>query len=213
MRAIDVTNQRFGRLTAMARDRSSSGRHTKWLCRCDCGAETSVFLDALRRGASTSCGCLRSEQTQIRSLTHGHQVNRRASRTLKSYRHAKSRCLNPSDQKYPLYGGRGIRMCNRWLNSFENFLSDMGECPPGLTLDRIDVNGDYEPGNCRWASNHTQSRNKTTNVFVHHDGADMILKDFATEMGVNYKSLHSRIKYSGQSAHEAAEELRSRTSA
>lgn len=207
MRAIDITDQRFGRLVAVARDRAATGRHTKWLCLCDCGSETSVFLDALRRGASTSCGCLRSEGIQKRSLTHGHQVGRTITRTLKSYRHAKARCQNPNNHKFPVYGGRGIKMCDRWSESFEAFLTDMGECPRGLTLDRIDVNGDYEPGNCRWASQHVQTRNKTTNVFVVHEGETLILKDFAKKVGVKYGSLHSRMKYQRQSAHEAAAAL------
>lgn len=204
MKALDVTGQRFGRLVAIERDRSSGGRHTKWLFRCDCGAHVSIFLDAVRSGRTTSCGCFRTELIRARSLTHGHHVGRRTSRTLKSYRHAKSRCMNPNDPKYPVYGGRGVTMCQRWVDSFEEFLADMGECPPGLTLDRIDVNGNYEPRNCRWATAATQVRNKTTNVFVEHQGETMILKDFAARIGVNYKSLHARIKYRGQTAHEAA---------
>jgi len=143
-----------------------------------------------------------------RSLTHGHKVGYRASRTLKSYQHAKSRCFNPNDEKYPVYGGRGISMCKRWVDSFEEFLADMGECPAGLTLDRIDVNGDYEPRNCRWTTPQVQVRNKTNNVFVTHAGETMILKDFADRMGVGYKALHARVKYRGQTPHEAAAALR-----
>ncbi len=99
-------------------------------------------------------------------------------------------------------------MCRRWLDSFAAFLEDMGECPAGLTLDRIDVNGDYEPRNCRWATAAVQVRNKTTNVFVRHEGETLILKDFAKRMGVHYGSLHARIRYKGQTPHEAAAALR-----
>lgn len=215
MLPLDITGQRFGRLVAIRRE-PNSGRHTMWLFTCDCGASLVTHLDAVRAGRSTSCGCLRADQIRERSLTHGHRVGRRASRTLKSYQHAKSRCFNPNDAKFPVYGARGITMCKRWADNFEEFLADMGECPDGLTLDRIDVNGNYEPRNCRWATPHTQIRNKTNNVFVVHEGEKMILKDFANRMGVNYKSLHARMKYQGQSPHDAAEALsrpRRRTSA
>lgn len=137
-------------------------------------------------------------------MTHGHRINRSVTRTLKSYQHAKSRCFNPNDEKFHAYGGRGVTMCQRWANSFEEFLADMGECPDGLTLDRIDVNGNYEPRNCRWATYSVQVRNKTNNVFVEHEGETLILKDFAARMGVNYKALHARVKYRGQSPKEAA---------
>lgn len=95
-------------------------------------------------------------------------------------------------------------MCPRWQRSFSAFLEDMGECPAGLTLDRVDVNGNYEPANCRWASPRQQSRNRTDNVYVFHDGERMILKDFARHMGVNYKSLHRRVRVQGEEPHAAA---------
>ena len=208
MRAIDIAGARFGRLTAIKRDPNQVGRHTKWLCKCDCGTTVSVNLDALRRGASTSCGCFRSEQIAARSLTHGHKIGRVTSRTLKSYEHAKGRCFNPKNEKYPIYGGRGITMCARWAESFANFLEDMGECPDGLTIDRIDVNGNYEPGNCRWASKLVQAGNRTTNIYVEHNGEKIILKEFARLMGVDYSSLHARVKYKGQTPHEAANALK-----
>lgn len=99
-------------------------------------------------------------------------------------------------------------MCDRWKNDFGAFLEDMGECPPGRSLDRINPNAGYEPGNCRWATPHEQARTRTDNVFVEHDGQRIILKDFASLMGVDYKALHSKVKYAGQGAHAAAEALR-----
>lgn len=203
MRAIDLTGQRYGRLVALERDRSQVGR-IKWRCRCDCGGEVSVTQANLKSGNSESCGCLRAEQISRRSVTHGHQLGRRASKTLQSYRHAKSRCFNPNVVNYPQYGGRGISMCKRWADSFEEFLADMGECPPGLTLDRIDVNGDYEPRNCRWAAIAVQARNKTNNILVTHEGETMILTDFARRMGVSYKALRKRVRDRGQAPYAAA---------
>lgn len=98
-------------------------------------------------------------------------------------------------------------MCPEWVNDFTRFLEDMGECPPGMSLDRVDVNGHYEPRNCRWATARQQARTRTDNVLVEHEGRVMVLKDFAAAMSVNYKALHARVKYKGQTPHEAAAAL------
>ena len=202
MRAIDITAQQFGRLTAIRRA-ASEGRHTAWLFSCACGNEKTITLDSVRRGLSRSCGCLRSESTAARSTTHGKSIGRRESRELKSYNHAKSRCQNPNDTKYPQYGGRGIRMCQEWSNDASQFIADMGPCPPLHTLDRINPHGHYEPGNCRWATSYQQARTRTDNVFVEHEGRRMILKDYAALLGLNYKRLHARLK-SGMPIEEAS---------
>lgn len=204
--ALDVSGERYGRLVAIKRA-DHPFKRTPWLMACDCGNEVIVALDSVRCGYTKSCGCLRVEATRKRSITHGHALNRKESRTLKSYNHAKGRCCNPSDPKYPQYGGRGIKMCQEWLDSFDVFLRDMGERPPALTLDRVDVNGHYEPSNCRWATAHQQARTRTDNVLVDYDGKKVVLKDFAALMGVNYKSLHRRVKYLGENAIDAARYL------
>lgn len=98
-------------------------------------------------------------------------------------------------------------MCPEWANDFLAFLRDMGECPPGLSIDRVDVNGHYEPRNCRWATARQQARTRTDNVLVEHDGVTYILKDFAALMGVGYKALHARVKYRGQTPIEAVQAL------
>lgn len=200
--SIDITGERYTRLVALNR---CQGKRKKvaWLFRCDCGNEVEKLLENVRSGVTKSCGCLRIDTTRERSLTHGHRVGRKTSATLKSYQHAKSRCTNPNDEKYPHYGGRGISMCARWMDNFENFLSDMGECPEGLSIDRIDVNKDYEPGNCEWANTHQQARHRRDNVIVFHEGKEFVLKDFAAYMGVSYKTLHAKIKYKGMTPHEA----------
>jgi len=129
-----------------------------------------------------------------RSITHGHSVGRKATRELKSYTHAKSRCQNPNDKKWPDYGGRGITMCDAWANNPSQFLQDMGPCPLKHTLDRKDVNGNYAPENCRWATSHQQARNRRDNVIVEWQGVQMILKDYAALLGLNYKTLHARLR-------------------
>jgi hypothetical protein len=122
------------------------------LCRCTCGTERAVFIGALRIGTSTSCGC----QIGIRSRTHGMS----ATPEYTLWRAINQRCHNPKSTAYPNYGGRGIRVCDRWQESFENFFADIGQRPsPELTFDRINNNGNYEPGNVRWADRVTQNSN------------------------------------------------------
>ena len=203
MNVIDVTGHRYGRLVALEFVWTGS-RRRHWLFACDCGTQIVAPLERVRGGVTKSCGCLRKEVTRQRSITHGHKVGRAETRTYKSYSHAKGRCFNPKDPKHVQYGGRGITMCERWADDFSNFLADMGECPEGKTLDRIDPNGNYEPGNCRWATSRQQARTRTDNVLVIHEGKTLILKDFADVMGVRYKALHALVKYKRQTPHEAA---------
>lgn len=205
VKALNVSGERYGRLTAVRRE---AGTKTPWLFRCDCGTDIAIPLDRVRQGNTSSCGCLRKDVTRARSLTHGHRVGRKTTRTRKAYEHAKARCFNPNDEKFPHYGGRGITMCLEWVEDFGRFLEDMGECPPGMSIDRVDVHGHYEPRNCRWATTRQQARTRTDNVLVEHEGQTMVLKDFARQMDVGYKALHARVKYRGQTPHEAAASLR-----
>lgn len=206
MKAIDETGTRFGRLVAIRRI-PSQGRKSHWLFMCDCGATKEAKIDLVKSGFIRSCGCLRRDVTAERSTTHGHNKGRTASREIKSWQHAKSRCNNPDDPKYEAYGGRGITMCGSWSDSFAVFFEYMGRCPEGMTLDRIDVNGNYEPGNCRWATAATQARNRRDNVWVQTESGPMILKDFSVSHGVNYKALHYRVRRLGQDPAVAVAEM------
>jgi hypothetical protein len=206
MKLIDLTGKTFGRLTVIERH-GPKGRRAYWRCKCECGNETVVVGDTLKSGRTKSCGCLRTEETIKRSTTHGHTSNYQRTREYTSWKHAKERCNNPSNPKYPLYGGRGIKMCERWKKSFSAFMEDMGKCPPGHTLDRIDVNGNYEPNNCRWASPKSQGNNTRKNVIVSLHGENMTLKQAAHKLGINYKSIHAAIKYGGLSFDAAITKL------
>lgn len=152
----DIRGQRFGSLVVTEREETDRNNNARWRCRCDCGSETVVYLNALRQGRVKSCGCA----PRGMKPRHGHTVGRKRSPTYESWRSMHTRCLNPSHIAFAYYGGRGITICEEWLHDFGAFLADMGERPEGTTLDRIDPDGNYEPDNCRWATPKVQIMNR-----------------------------------------------------
>jgi hypothetical protein len=152
MKILDLVGHRFGRLLVLACV-GAAGGHSSWRCRCDCGIEKTLSAKNLRN--LRSCGCLRRESMRVLSTRHG-QYGTGANR---SWASMLSRCKNPRAPGFKYYGGRGISVCEQW-ERFETFLVDMGERPSGMSLDRIDSNGNYEPGNCRWATPKEQLENR-----------------------------------------------------
>lgn len=162
----ELSGQRFGRLTAVRDAGSDAANHRLWLCRCDCGQETTVSTNRLRTGNTKSCGCLYRET----KTTHGATRGGRPTPEFRAWVHMRRRCSDPKHPQFHDYGGRGISVCDRW-QAFDAFLADMGARPSAAhSLDRIDVNGGYEPGNCRWATKDVQQHNRRPKSNTGHLG-------------------------------------------
>jgi hypothetical protein len=158
MRKLDIkTGDRFNMWTIIKEvDKINNSR--RFQCKCDCGTIKDVVLSTLRNNDSPSCGCIKTER--MKNAKYFLKHSKSSSREYSSYHCMKTRCYNTKSPNYKYYGGDGIKVCDRWLNSFENFYEDMGDRPEGTSIDRIDFNGNYEPSNCRWADKITQARNK-----------------------------------------------------
>ncbi len=177
---------KFGRLSVLSRAANDRFGRTQWHCRCECGTERTVALFRMTSGHTKSCGCLRGEAR----ATH----RAKGTPTHNTWCAMKQRCNYQSSDEYVNYGGRGIRVCQRWSDSFDTFFADMGERPEGMTIDRIDTNGNYEPSNCRWATIAEQNRNRRSTILVDRDGATMCIKDWCDELGLDVDCVYGRIR-------------------
>jgi hypothetical protein len=180
---------KYGRLTIMA-PAGSKKSHALALCRCDCGNECVTAVDHLLIGHTTSCGCFSAEWTRKRFRTHGLSK----SREYHIWQGMHNRCKNPDCEKYPHYGGRGIRVCERW-ESFAAFIEDVGLSPsPKHEIERVDNNGHYEPGNCRWATHKEQMRNTRRNRLITFRGETLPLVVWSERTGLNVPAITHRLK-------------------
>lgn len=189
----------FGRLTVVEYLGGS-----RWRCMCECGNETVVLSGDLTGNKTRSCGCLHAEELRARLTTHGG----RKERLYHIWINMKSRCYNSNDKEYKNYGGRGVTICNEWKDDFRTFRewSKANGYREDLTIDRIDVNGNYTPDNCRWVTMVVQANNSRRNVFLTHNGKTQTVAQWAREMGVNHRMLHKRLKR-GWSVEKTLKEL------
>ena len=182
----DLTGQRFGMLTVLRRGERKKGKKTSFVCQCQCGTINEFFAGNLKKGKTTSCGCYHRQRMTI----HG----RAGTKEYQAWQAMIGRCYNPRAKNFHRYGGRGIAVCERWRNSFDNFFSDMGERPDGHSIDRIDNNGNYEPGNCRWATDSEQTGNRECSLFLTYNGETLTVAEWAKRCSLTRAALTHRLR-------------------
>lgn len=198
---LDLTGQRFGRLVVIERSANSKSGKAKWLCKCDCGNDIVVFATNLVRGLTHSCGCFNREVLSERSCTH----HLSESRLYETWSGMKKRCYNANSKSFPAYGGRGIGVCNEWKDDFRTFYdwAMSNGYADDLTIDRIDVNGNYSPENCRWVDKLTQANNCRTNHYLTFNGKTQSIAEWARELGVSDSLIRQRLLKLGWSVERA----------
>lgn len=189
MRKNDLTGKKFGRLTVLKKDGKENGNQM-YLCQCECGNTVRVYHSNLTRGLSKSCGCLQKEETSKRFTKHGM----RNSKLYNTYTNMMNRCNDPKNKRYSSYGGRGIKVCDAWSQGFERFMewALSSGYVEGLTIDRIDVDGDYCPKNCRWATVKQQANNQRKTIFIEIESQKKSLKEWTSFMGWKYGTYAAR---------------------
>jgi hypothetical protein len=182
----DLTGQEFACWTVTG-PAPSRGPTIYWLCTCKCGTSKEVEANSLRRGLSKSCGCLPNQRHKTHGMRHTPTYN--------SWVAMRQRCYDPGSGRYERYGAVGVTVCDRWRNSFEDFLADVGVRPTSKhSLDRKDGTKGYEPGNCEWATSKQQALNRKSTRWFTHDGKTLCLKDWCRERGLNRKTVTSRLR-------------------
>lgn len=180
---------KYNFLTAVRFSHRDKRSQLYWLFKCDCGNKKVIVVEDVKKGSIKSCGCMQRELLKERHITHGMSKTRE----YKTWASMKSRCLNKNNPGYKNYGARGITVCKRWMK-FENFYADMGDKPRGMSLDRIDNNGNYKPENCRWATRRQQGNNKRNNRLLTYRGKTMTTAQWARKTDIDRITLHKRIK-------------------
>lgn len=190
-RVIDIVGQRFGMLTVVSFVGLTSGksRAARWNCRCDCGVEKVIIGSTMKTGSTISCGCQKPSMCAKTATRHGM----RKTPTYNSWRSMLDRCFNKNSPSYPDYGGRGVSVCPEWVGDFGRFLADMGARPVKMTIERIDVHGNYEKSNCKWASPREQASNRRSSVIISLHGESMTRREFSRRCGVSDSAVRARL--------------------
>lgn len=196
MKTIDHTGQRFGTQTVLHQHGFDIHRQALWLVACDCGsAPRPVQGSKLRRGESTSCGCAKGAKCAEANIKHGDSARGRMTPEYRAWSNMIDRCEREGNKQFKDWGGRGIKVCARWRHDFAAFLADMGRKPtPQHTIDRIDNDGDYLPGNCRWATRAEQGANKRTTMRLTFRGETRTLREWSRRTGISYATLYARAR-------------------
>jgi hypothetical protein len=194
----DLTGERFGRLLVQRKDGYNKHHQLYWLCECDCGNYKLVLGSLLRNGETQSCGCLHKEVTG--NINRKHSLANTPIYSL--WNSMIDRCHLPTSHTYNRYGERGISVCERWHN-FENFYADMGDKPEGMSLERIDNNGDYCPENVIWATAKQQANNRKSNVVLEHNGKKQTMQQWCDELGLKIGTVWARLNVYGYTVEQA----------
>ena len=195
--ANDLTGKKFGKLEVIGVHDTGS-RKTYYVCQCDCGNVKVVRADALISGATKSCGCIKKEQDKA-NLTANHSHKMSGTRIYETWQDMKRRCYNKQNARYDRYGGRGITVCDEWLNNFQSFYdwAISNGYSDDLTIDRIDNDGNYEPSNCRWSTAKEQCNNRGSNINITIGNATKSLMCWCEIFNVDYKKVYARYKRNG----------------
>ena len=195
--ANDLTGKKFGKLEVIGVHDTGS-RKTYYVCQCDCGNIKVVRADALISGATKSCGCIKKEHDKI-NLTANHKHKMSGTRIYETWQDMKRRCYNKQNARYDRYGGRGITVCDEWLNNFQSFYdwAISNGYSDDLTIDRIDNDGNYEPSNCRWSTAKEQCNNRGSNINITIGNATKSLMCWCEIFNVDYKKVHARYQRNG----------------
>lgn len=186
-----LVGEKFGRLTVISQSGVDSLQKRRWFCQCECGGTANPTTGSLRSGNTKSCGCFFAEQRRkTKNRTHGMKK----SPEWRAWNRIKQRCLNPTDKAFKDYGARGITVFTPWIKSFESFYAEVGQRPSAShSIDRINNDGNYEPGNCRWATHAEQQRNKRDNVRIHFNGETKTVVEWAEITGISADTIYQRV--------------------
>jgi len=194
MRKQDLTGLQFGKLSVLRREGSNHRGVSTWLCQCECGCEKVADADSLKRGRTSSCGCLATEQRKSAAQSRAHDLSRsKKPKERMAWESMLRRCYDPKHPSFERYSARGIAVCDSWRESFAAFYADMGDAPKGTTLDRINNDLGYSKENCRWADMTAQGNNRSNNISLTFAGKTLTLSQWARETGIRPNTLHRRL--------------------